>query len=435
MIYTTESYERDLIGGILYDTSLLEQLKVKHDQLQGNIYKTILQAITELYNGKQEVNEITVYEKVKEKSNIMLSDLTTLSKNAIGINSKNFDSIQNVIIEAYNKKSLEIVLLNALNSIQEQGDYEKVKSDLKDFCINNEQTGTNLYSLGESVASTIEIVEKRMKGEIKGMYTGFESMDNCLHGIQKKNFYIVGARPSVGKTAFALSLGERLGIENKGIFFSLEMSKEQLCERIIADKSNCKMDNLIEGTISEIEMNKILESFAMLPIENIDIVEDEYMTIEELERTCRKVKREKGLDWIVIDYLTLLHAEKKFNTLREEINYISRSLKILSNKLDIAVICLTQLNRAVESRADNTPMMSDIRESGQIEQDANVILFLSRPLDINKLEIDDFIRVDIKKNRNGRANIHFHLHYDKDTQSFTALNIKQEKDFTRNLSS
>lgn len=435
MIYSNEVYEKNLIGAILSDTSLLEQLKVKHDQLQGKVYKNVLQAIVGLYNDTGKVDEVSVFEKVKDKSNITLSDIVNMSAGAIGINSKTFDGIQNTIIEAYNKKNVEVILLNALNDIQRGVDYEKVKNDLKDFCINNEQTGTKIYSLGESVASTIEIVEKRIKGEIKGMYTGFESMDNCLHGIQKKNFYVIGARPSVGKTAFALSLGERLGIENKGIFFSLEMSKEQLCERIIADKSNCKMDNLIEGTISEIEMNKILDSFAMLPIENIDIVEDEYMTIEELERTCRKVKRERGLDWIVIDYLTLLHAEKKFNTLREEINYISRSLKILSNKLDIAVICLTQLNRAVESRADNTPMMSDIRESGQIEQDANVILFLSRPLDINKLEIDDFIRVDIKKNRNGKANIYFHLHYDKDTQSFTALNIEQEKGFTRNLSS
>ena len=436
MIYTTESYERDLIGGILYDTSLLEQLKVKPDQLQGNIYKTILQAITELYNDKQEVDAITVYEKVKDKSNIIPSDLTTLSKNAMGINSKSFDSIQNVILEAYNKKTLEIVLLNALNSIQEQGDYEKVKSDLKAYCDEKEVSGVKVTTINEALTNTIEILEKRIRGEVKGMYTGFESMDNCLHGIQKKNFYIVGARPSVGKTAFALSLGERLGIENKGIFFSLEMSKEQLCERIIASKSDSKMDNIIKGSINDDEMLRILGSLSELSERKIDMVDDEYTTLEEIERICRRTKRKKGLDFIIIDYLTLIHSEKRFNTIREEVNHISRSLKILSNKLDIAVICLTQLNREVEKRQSNVPIMADIRESGQIEQDANVIMFLSNPVrreDGKIEEIEDVLRVDIKKNRNGKSNVAFHLFYEKDTQKLIAFDKEQEKKLLRSL--
>lgn len=436
MIYTTESYERDLIGSILSDTSLLEQLKVKSDQLQGNIYKTILQAITELYNGKQEVNEITVYEKVKEKSNIILSDLTTLSKNAIGINSKNFDSIQNVIVEAYNKKSLEIVLLNALNSIQKQGDYEKVKSSLKAYCDEKEVSGVKVTPINEALTNTIEILEKRIRGEVKGMYTGIESMDNYLNGIQKKNFYVIGARPSVGKTAFALSLGERLGIENKGIFFSLEMSKEQLCERIIASKSDSKMDNITKGSINDDEMLRILGSLSELSERKIDMVDDEYTTLEEIERICRRTKREKGLDFIIIDYLTLIHSEKRFNTIREEVNHISRSLKILSNKLDIAVICLTQLNREVEKRQSNVPIMADIRESGQIEQDANVIMFLSNPVrreDGKIEEIEDVLRVDIKKNRNGKSNVAFHLFYEKDTQKLIAFDKEQEKKLLKSL--
>ena len=411
MDYMNLDYEQKLIGAILSDTSLLERLKVKHDQLQGKVYKNVLQAIVGLYNKGEEVNEISVHEKIKDRVNIALSDLATLSSSAIGINSSTFDTIQNLIIENNNIISLKNKLVQAINSIDRGESFEKVKGEVMTIDDMKGYEFTQVKNMDECLIKSMNYLDSVINGDIKSMKTGYKTLDDYLNGIQKNTFYVIGARPGVGKTALSLELLKRLGEENKGIMFSLEMTEVELMQRLQANISGCPLQNIINGEITGNGFDKISQSMGILSQKKIKVVDDNSTTIEGIERICRSEKQKDGLDFIIIDYLTLLETEKRFNTYREEVNYISRSLKKLANKLNIAVICLVQLNRAVEGRAVKEPMMSDIRESGQIEQDANVILLLSSPEDN-----ENILKVDIKKNRNGVANKYIEFAYVKTTQ-------------------
>lgn len=410
MQYFDTDYEQQFIGAILYDTSLIEQLRVKEEELHYEDSKNVLRAIVELNNKGMEVNELSIYEKVKNKG-ITRSDLSNLSSGSIGINSSTFNTLQNTIIENSNKTKLEAKLIQAVNNLRSGKSFDEVKNDvlsIDDMKSNDYKLAT---TISECLSESIKYLDDTMNGKNQGMKTGYKVLDDYLNGIQKNTFYVIGARPGVGKTAFSLELFKRLGDKNKGIMFSLEMTEVELMQRLQANISNCPLRNIITGSINEKGMQDIVQALGILGQKKIKVVDDNSVTIEGIERICRNEKQKEGLDFIIIDYLTLIETEKKFNTYREEVNYISRSLKKLANKLNIAIICLVQLNRAVEGRTTKEPMMSDIRESGQIEQDANVILMLSSPEDN-----DNILKVDIKKNRNGISNKYIEFAYIKTTQ-------------------
>ena len=405
-------YEKQLIGAILYDTSLLEQLRVKEEELHYEDSKNVLRAIVELNNKGMEVNELSIYEKVKNKG-ITLSDLTTLSSESIGINNNTFTTIQNIIIENSSKRELKKKLISMLGDLDQGKSYEEVVQGINFDDVEGE---TRVKSINDCIATSIEYLENTMNGKNKGMETGYIKLDSYLNSIQKNTFYVIGARPGVGKTALSLELLKRLGEKNKGIMFSLEMTEVELLQRLQSNISGCPLANIINGSINDGGMSKIVKSLGEISQKQIKIVDDNSTSIEEVERICRREKAKEGLDFIIIDYLTLLESERKFKTYREEVNYISRSLKKLANKLNIAVISLVQLNRAVEGRSIKEPTMADIRESGQIEQDANVILMLSSPEGE-----ENILKVDIKKNRNGVANRYINFMYKKDIQRIFEL--------------
>lgn len=419
MIYTTEDYEKKLVGAILSDTSLIEQLKLKSDQLQGKVYKNVLQAIIELNKANQTIDIISVFEKVKNRTNVTISDLSNFSTAAIDVTSKTFDTLQSILLEASQKQNLKVELTKALQNISNGSNIEEVKSNLKSFIEHSEVVEEKGVKLNELHNMVMLDVESKMNGENLGMKTGLTILDELLvGGFKKKNFYIIGARPAVGKTAFSTELALRLSDENKGAFFSIEMGNLEVGARIEANLSGVLLKKISDGSISGNEIDKLLDTGTLLEHKKLTIYDSAYMTFEKLERICRQIKREEGLDFIVIDYIQKMGLEERTQSERDRITKISDGLQKLSKKLDIAVICLAQLNRDVEKRSDNTPMASDLKESGQIEQDANVIILLNNPLDSEGYEIENLLQVNIVKNRGGQCGT-FKLSYNKSIQRFS----------------
>ncbi len=222
------------------------------------------------------------------------------------------------------------------------------------------------------------------QGGIVGLKTGFKNIDDMTNGLHGSDLIILAARPSVGKTAFALNLARNVAMANHDgkanvAIFSLEMGADQLLTRLLAAQSSVPIGNLKTGNLTVEEHELAKKGLEDLRGYNMHIDETAAISVSDLKSKCRKIKIEKGLDFVVIDYLQLMTTNNPNDSRQQEVSEISRELKALAKELDIPVLALSQLSRAVESRADKKPMMSDIRESGAIEQDADIIMMLYRP--------------------------------------------------------
>lgn len=263
------------------------------------------------------------------------------------------------------------------------------------------------------------------KEKITGIKTGYVDLDHTTNGFQRGDLIILAARPSVGKTAFALNIALQSSLRNPGAvaIFSLEMPCEQLMQRILSAKSEVYGDKIRSGYISNEEMVRIQEACNEIRKTKIYIDDSAVIKMGDIFSKCRKLKSEQGLDMIIIDYLQLISSSSRSNSdnRQQEVSEISRSLKALARELDVPVIALSQLSRGVESRQDKHPMLSDLRESGSIEQDADIVMFLYRDSYQKKEEeaenAVDPVDVDIAKHRNG-ATRRFQLMFAKNINAF-----------------
>jgi len=251
----------------------------------------------------------------------------------------------------------------------------------------------------------IEILHNR-KGDVTGIPTGFIELDRMTAGFQKNDLIIVAARPSVGKTAFALNIAQNVATktnENVAIF-SLEMGAQQLVMRMLCAEGNIDAQRLRTGKLAEEDWQKLTMAMASLSNAGIYIDDTPGIRVNEIRSKCRRLKQEKGLGMVLIDYLQLIQGSRtgRNENRQQEVSEISRSLKAIARELEVPVIALSQLSRGVESRQDKRPMMSDIRESGSIEQDADIVAFLYRDDYYNKeSEKQNIIEIIIAKQRNG----------------------------------
>ena len=244
------------------------------------------------------------------------------------------------------------------------------------------------------------------KGELRGLTTGFTALDNLTSGLQKADLIILAARPSMGKTAFALNIATNAAkAGGKALIFSLEMSEELLSERILSTEALVEIKKMREGTIDDEDWTKIAD--AVLRLDKLDIMIDDTPGISALEikNKCKRVKMEKGLDLVVIDYLQLMTFEGRAENRQQEVSALTRYLKQLAREIECPIIVLSQLSRAVESRKadEKKPVLSDLRESGSIEQDADIVMFLYREDYYKKEESTRPNECDviIAKHRNG----------------------------------
>lgn len=412
-----ESY---ILGSIMLDVNLAEEycgmLTVDDFYLESN--KKIFTAVRSLYENRRSIDVSTVIEKLKA--------LNTYE--AIGGQTRLFEIVDSVpssvssgvYIEILKEKRLRRELLyrsqdiarRVLDGKEELGDL-LASSEKTITEIVNKQNVTPIKKIGVATEKVFELIEKNKnseEGELTGLDTGFEELNQYTYGFQPGELIILAARPGVGKSAFALNVAQKMANKTKKhvAFFSLEMSMEQLTMRILSTLSNVKLGKIRTGKMSESEMARLL--IAKTVTDDLNIYLDETTTnrFEDVKVKCRKLKREGHLDFVVIDYLQLLTISGKANRY-EEVTALSRNLKLLARELEVPVLALSQLSRDVEKRKKEdgirVPVLSDLRESGSIEQDADMVLFLHREgnngEDVTKKFTNAKTQLIIAKNRQG----------------------------------
>lgn len=281
-------------------------------------------------------------------------------------------------------------------------------AEKKIFDISQEKTSDDFKSINSVLMDTYDMIEHLYtnKSEITGITTGFRDLNKKINGMQRTDLLLIAARPAMGKTAFSLNLVQNAALKGDAsvAVFSLEMSKEQLVQRMLSAQSNVELSKLKTGKLNENDWPRIIDAMAVLSNAKIHIDDTPGIKISELRSKCRKLKMEQGLDLILIDYLQLMEGEGNNESRQQEIAKISRSLKIIAKELNCPVVALSQLSRAPEQRADHRPMLSDLRESGSIEQDADIVMFLYRDEyyhpDSDRKNIGEVI---IAKNRHGET--------------------------------
>lgn len=255
------------------------------------------------------------------------------------------------------------------------------KAEVEILKINSVKSTQNIVTLKDTVLESVDNLKKRAnnKTRISGLSTGFRDLDYKLAGLQKSDLVVIAARPAMGKTSLAVNIAEHVGIElNKPVLvFSLEMSKEQLTDRIICSQKTIDSQNYKTGNITDDELNRLIEPMDKLINSNLNIDDTANIKVSQIASKCRKMKKSKGLSLVVIDYIQLLMGDKSKDK-NQEVSEMSRQLKILAKDLNCPVIILSQLNRGVEQRAEKIPTLADLRDSGAIEQDADVVMFLYR---------------------------------------------------------
>ena len=382
--------EQAILGSMLIDKdaviNAIEVLKEEDFYREDN--KTIYSAMLSLYARSEPIDIITVKSELtqigKFESIGGLEYLASLpDKVPVVSNIENY-------IQIVEEKSILRKLIKASNEISQMG-YEQTEeterimdvAEKKIFDIMQNRNTKGYTPIKEVLINAIDELEKlyNHKGGITGIATGFIDLDRITAGLHNSDLVLIAARPAMGKSAFALNIASHVAIREKipVAVFSLEMSKEQLGSRILCSEAMVDSNKVRTGNIEEEDWIKLVSAVGPLSEADIFIDDTPGISISEIRAKCRKMKLEKNIGLIIIDYLQLIQGSGKKNASREqEISEISRSLKILAKELDVPVIALSQLSRAAEQRTDHKPMLSDLRESGAIEQDADIVMFIYR---------------------------------------------------------
>ncbi len=372
----------------------------------------IFSAISSLYLGNVPVDLITVTNELKRRDklesvggNTYLANLTAAVTTVS--NAKYYADIikEKSTLRALIDNSEKIIGSAYSPDAQVEAIIEKAEKGLFDITQNVNNNG--LVPVREALLESFSQIEKRAQNpfSITGVPTGFIDLDKKLSGLQKSDFVLLAARPSMGKTALMVNIAVNAALKEdaKVAMFSLEMSRNQLVQRIISSTAHVDLQKIISGNLTEDEWASIINSMPHLGDMNLEIDDTAGISPIELKAKCRRLKMEKGLDLIVIDYLQLMQMPGRVENRQQEISAISRNLKAIAKELDVPVLALSQLSRSPESRQDKRPILSDLRESGAIEQDADVVMFLYRDDYYNKenSEKPNVGEVIIAKHRNG----------------------------------
>ena len=407
--------EQSVVGAMLMDREAIvaaSEIICGEDFYQVT-YGVIFDTIIELFNEGKPVDLVTLQERLKEKdvppevsSLEFVRDLITAVPTSANI--KYYAEI--VAEKATFRKLIKLneEIANTCYLAKEPLEAVLEQTEKQVFELVQKRNAGDFVPIQQVVLNTLERIEKasKNKGTVTGIPTGFIDLDYKLSGLQPSDLILLAARPSMGKTAFVLNLAQYMAFKvNKTVaIFSLEMSKEQLVNRLFALESQVDSQALRTGNLKDSDWEKLIESAGTIGKSNLIIDDTPGISISELRSKCRKYKLEHNLSVIIIDYLQLMSGRVggRSESRQQEISEISRSLKGVARELNVPVIALSQLSRAVEQRPDHRPMLSDLRESGAIEQDADVVMFLYRDEYYNKdTEHPNEAEVIIAKQRNG----------------------------------
>lgn len=405
--------EQSVLGAMILDKEAINDAveMIRPDDFYNEANGEIYEAILVLYNRNEPVDLITLSEELKRRGNLEnIGGVTYLANLSSGVATTANTKYYCKIVE---EKSILRKLIKSSNDIMAKAyeDFEDVnaiieRAEKEIFDITQGTKREGFSPISEVLLDSFAKIEEMAanQGGLTGLTTGFVDLDNNLSGLQDSDLILLAARPSMGKTAFGINIATNSALKADAnvAIFSLEMSKEQLVQRMISATAHVDLQKIISGRLSEDEWLQIINSMGPLSQARIYIDDTAGISLMEMKAKCRKLKMEKGLDLIVIDYLQLMQMEGYKDNRQQEISAISRGLKGLAKEMNCPVIALSQLSRAPELRSDHRPILSDLRESGAIEQDADVVLFLYRDEyyneDTEKKNIGELI---IAKHRNG----------------------------------
>ncbi len=406
--------EQSVVGSMIMDkdaiVTAMEQL-LKEDFYHQQ-YGILFEAMVELYSEGQPVDLVTLQNKLKEKDVPReVSSLEFVGELVRAVpTSANVKYYCNIVKDnAVKRKLIRITedIENECYAGKESLESVLDKTEHDVFALLSSRTSGDFVPIRQVVMNALERIERASKqsGSVTGISTGFTDLDYRTAGLQPSDLILIAARPSMGKTAFALNIAQYVAFhEHKACaFFALEMSKEQLVNRLFSLEARVDAQLLRTGNLGEEDWASLVESAGVIGDSKLIIDDTPGISISELRSKCRKYKLEHGLDMIMIDYLQLMSGSgRNTDSRQQEISDISRSLKSLARELNVPVVAMAQLSRAVEQRPDHRPMLSDLRESGAIEQDADVVMFIYRDDYYNKdTELKGISEIIIAKQRNG----------------------------------
>lgn len=429
----SEEAERSVLGACLIDKdaviAVVEFLRPEHfyDENNGQIFEAILS----LYEERSPIDIITLSERLRKQKDLKaIGGTGYLSELASSVpTAANAEHYGRIIKDNYTKRKL----IAAAGKVSEQAFDESSeagqvldKAEQEIFSLSQAYLKQVFIPVKDALAESFDRLDELHKraGGLRGIPTGYKDLDNMLAGLQESNMIVLAARPGLGKTAFVLNLARYVAVEEKitvGVF-SLEMSKEELVDRLLVRQADIDAWKLKTGKLEEEDFTRLSEAMGVLAEAPLYIDDTPAASILEMRTKARRLQVEKGLNLIIVDYLQLVRGRQMENRV-QEVSEISMGLKNLARELKIPVVAVSQLSRAVEVRGGARPRLADLRESGSIEQDADVVIFLYRENE----ETPENITAEIAKHRNGPTG-NFKLRFVPARISFFGMEVRRAKE-------
>jgi replicative DNA helicase len=435
--------EASLLGAFLIDGDALVKVadQVTPQDFYDDKHRRIYEGIVQLYDKRSSIDVLTLADQLKSNGTLeliggssYLTELTNYVPTASHVQQ---------YAEIVAQKSLRRRLISAASDISEMG-YDEAhglrelieEAESRLFEVSQKHVRQDIVSLESVLSESFERLDQlhKDKGSVRGIPTGYKDLDNILAGLQPSDLFILAARPSMGKTALALNIAHNIALSTNmpTLIFSLEMSKEQLVDRMLSMESGVDAWALRTGNLSDSDFEKISHAMGALGEAPIYIDDTPGITVSELRTKARREAHKRELGIIIVDYLQLMSGGGKFGgegNRVQEISEISRGLKSVARELNVPVVALSQLSRSVESRSPQIPQLADLRESGSIEQDADVVAFIYREEYYNPdTERKNITDIFIKKHRNGPTGA-VELYFDREKQKFRSLDTRHAEHF------
>ncbi|HEY8886114.1 MAG TPA: replicative DNA helicase [Candidatus Microsaccharimonas sp.] len=416
--------EMSLLGAVLIDEETLADISehVKPHDFYDKRHGLIYDAMMRLYEKRKPVDLLTLTEELKKKN-----DIETIGGSAYLTELTNYvptAAHAEAYAELVQQKAIRRRLIKASAEISEMGFDEETSTEqlleaaeAELFSVSDQSLKQDLVSIESILTESFDRMEElhRNKGQLRGVRTGYRDLDNMTAGLQRSDLIILAARPAMGKTTLVTNLAYNVATIAKQpvLFFSLEMSKEQLVDRMLADASGVDSWNIRTGNLSDDDFSKLSDAMGEMAEAPIYIDDTPGVSVLEMRTKARRAAHEQPLGLIIIDYLQLMQGSGRDNGNRvQEVSEISRGLKLLARELNVPVIALSQLSRSVESRSPQIPQLSDLRESGSIEQDADIVMFIYREEyynpDTDRKQITDIIIAKHRNGPTGKIELFFH---------------------------
>ncbi|MDB5160035.1 MAG: Replicative helicase [Candidatus Saccharibacteria bacterium] len=416
--------EMSLLGAVLIDEETLADITehVKAHDFYDKRHGLIYDAMMRLYEKRKPVDLLTLTEELKKKN-----DIETIGGSAYLTELTNYvptAAHAEAYAELVGQKAIRRRLIKASAEISEMGfDEETSTAELLEqaeaqlFAVSDQSLKQDLVPLESILTESFDRLEElhRNKGSLRGVRTGYRDLDNMTAGLQRSDLIILAARPAMGKTTLVTNLAYNVATIAKQpvLFFSLEMSKEQLVDRMLSDASGVDSWNIRTGNLSDDDFSKLSDAMGEMAEAPIFIDDTPGVSVLEMRTKARRAAHEQPLGLIIIDYLQLMQGSGRDNGNRvQEVSEISRGLKLLARELNVPVIALSQLSRSVESRSPQIPQLADLRESGSIEQDADIVMFIYREEyynpDTDRKQITDLIIAKHRNGPTGKIELFFH---------------------------